>query len=366
MLLTRRELFQPLDLKRRVFTKIVRPGDRQRSWTLLDANGTRNGSGDGAGKLSARALDVSPVPQLVVAADRTLVLANEAARRMLRVGTPDLGRPLQELEVSYRPAELRGSLDLVFAEQRAVTEAPVTHRHDGHELWLQAHLAPLRSDGHVEAVLVTFADVSELRRAEDEVERSQQELGAAYEELQSTVEELETTNEELQSTNEELETTNEELQSTNEELETMNEELQSTNEELETMNDELRQRSLDLREANAVMEAVLLSEGVGIVVVDRDERVRVWSTHSEELWGVREEEVVGELLRDLDIGLPVGQVRPALRTALLDGGEPVSVDVDATDRRGRRFPCRITVVPLTVDGGEVTAAIMLAQRRPDA
>jgi two-component system CheB/CheR fusion protein len=299
---------------------------------------------------------------IVLGRDRTLLLANDAARRILRVGTPDIGRPLQDLEVSYRPTELRTGLDVAFGERRVVVLGPVTHRHDSEDMIFEVRVAPLAGDGDVDAVSVTFVNVTAQRQAEQDVERAQRELGAAYEELQSTVEELETTNEELQSTNEELETTNEELQSTNEELETMNEELASSNEELETMNDELRVRSLELREGNAVMEAILRSKGIGVMVVDRDERVRMWTSESEELWGLREEEVLGMHLLDVDIGLPTERLRPVLRGATRDGGEAAAVELEAHDRRGREFRCAVTVVPLSLDGGSANAVVVLAER----
>src|SRR5207253_4949549 len=159
---------------------------------------------------------------------------------------------------------------------------------------LNIELAPLRPHGPLAGVSVTFTDLTRFRLLQYDFERSQRELETAYEELQSTVEELETTNEELQSTNEELETTNEELHSTNEELETMNEELQSTNEELEATNSELRQRSLDLDESNVYLEAILGSMGSGVIVLNRELTVRVWNRVSEDLWGLRSEEVEGQ------------------------------------------------------------------------
>lgn len=131
------------------------------------------------------------------------------------------------------------------------------------------------------------------------------------------------------------------------------------------MNDELRQRTLDLREVNAVMETILRAKGVGIIVVDREQHVRVWSRQSEELWGLRADEVMGVPVFGLDIGLPLDAVRPALKKALTDDSEPETIEVGATDRRGRSFRCRVTSLPLVVDGGEVTAAIVLAERAED-
>ena len=139
---------------------------------------------------------------------------------------------------------------------------------------------------------------------------SREELETANEELQSANEELETTNEELQSTNEELETTNEELQSTNEELETMNEELQSTNEELQTINEQLQLRTAASSEPiETYLEAILEGIRAAVVVVDRQYRILSWVEEMHELWGLRSDEVAGRSLFDLDIGLPVAELR---------------------------------------------------------
>src|SRR5262249_32070195 len=148
----------------------------------------------------------------------------------------DIGRPLQDLELSYRPLELRSRIETVVAERRPVIERRVELPGGAEVRVFDVVLAPLVLDGGEYAGTgIAYVEVTPQRRVEEELDQSRRSLDTAYEELQSTVEELETTNEELQSTNEELETTNEELQSTNEELETMNEELQSTNEELETI-----------------------------------------------------------------------------------------------------------------------------------
>ncbi len=84
----------------------------------------------------------------------------------------------------------------------------------------------------------------------------------------------------------------------------MNEELQSANEELQTINEELHQRSDELNEVNAYLEAILTSLRGGVVVLDRELLVRIWNRQSEELWGLRADEVRGKNFLNLDIGLP--------------------------------------------------------------
>ena len=96
----------------------------------------------------------------------------------------------------------------------------------------------------------------------------------------------------------------------------MNEELQSTNEELETINDELRERTGELNQVNDFLEAILTSLGLGVAVLDREQRVQVWNQRAEDLWGVRPDEAVDNHLLALDIGLPSEQLAAPLRAVL--------------------------------------------------
>ena len=167
-----------------------------------------------------------------------------------------------------------------------------------------------------------------------ELEGNRRDLELAYEELQSTIDELETTNEELQSANEELQTTNEELQSTNEELETMNEELQSTNEELETINDELRERTAELNQVNDFLEAILTSLGIGVAVLDRQQRVQVWNHRAEDLWGcARTRPSTTTSSRSTSGCRPSSSPGPA--TVLSGTSDRETARLEAVNRRGR-------------------------------
>jgi two-component system CheB/CheR fusion protein len=172
---------------------------------------------------------------------------------------------------------------------------------------------------------------------------------------------LETTNEELQSTVEELETTNEELQSTNEELETMNEELQSTNEELQTMNDELRNRSTELNSSNAFLEAVFTSLRSAVVVLDRDLRVHVWNAGALDMWGLRPDEAQGTSFFTLDIGLPVGELHQPIRDILSGAAMHREITLGATNRKGKRIRCHVSVAPLVGSDRAVTGVILLME-----
>jgi two-component system CheB/CheR fusion protein len=358
--------FAPVDLKRRLSRKNPRTPLRNR---VMHRDEELEPQGDNSqdGRVWAGALEASPVALMVVDTTGRLTLVNDRARALFGIRAGDAGQLLRDLQVSYRPVELRSLIEKAESERRPLSvkdvEWPVQL---GETKWLDLHISPLiGSTGAVVGTLVSFADVTAHRRLMRELEQSQQELETAYEELQSTNEELETTNEELQSTVEELETTNEELQSTNEELETMNEELQSTNEELQTMNDELRQRGDELNLANAFLESVLTGLEGGVAVLDRELRVLAWNGSAEELWGLRKEEVNGKHLLNLDIGLPVERLRPALRTCLNDGGERSMLTLDAVNRRGKTIRCEITCTPLRGPDDEIRGAILLMEDSGD-
>jgi two-component system CheB/CheR fusion protein len=364
-LMAQAQVFVPVDLKRRISRKRTRGVPRD---TFRLAHGVVNGGGlEGHTTLRASALEVSPVAQLVLALGGQVVTLNERARSLFGLHESDVGRPLRDLQLSYRPVDLRSVIDRVELERRTVDVKDIEWRPQGAEpRWLDLTVTPLLApDDRLQGMLVTFTDMTSFRRLQRELEQSHMELETAYEELQSTNEELETTNEELQSTVEELETTNEELQSTNEELETMNEELQSTNEELETINDEVRQRGEELNHANRFLESVLTSLRSGVAVVDRELRLLAWNRQAEELWGLRGDEVSGQRLLNLDIGLPVQRLQPALK-ACLNGESPrEQLSLEAVSRRGRKIVCRVTCAPLLDQEAGVSGAIVVMDEAPE-
>jgi two-component system, chemotaxis family, CheB/CheR fusion protein len=368
VLLAHSNLFTSVDLKRRVFQKVPGATLRDRLMVLTEA-GARPVGGPGTREDRVRnaALEASPEAQLVVDAGGYLSIANSRARELFNLRLEDIGRPFQDLEVSYRPLELRSKIQQVYVERRLSRVYEVDWPAPTGEIaHLQVQITPLLDDQHnLLGASIGFADVTRSQRYKEELEHANQGLEDAYAELQSTNEELETTNEELQSTVEELETTNEELQSTNEELETMNEEMQSTNEELQTINDELGQRTGELNQLNAFLESIWAGLGGAVVVLDPDLRVLVWNHGSEDLWGVRQDEVLGQHFLNLDIGLPVDQIRPALRQAMSSEDGARTTIVDATNRRGRRVRCRVTCSPLVGNDKTPRRVIVVVEPQPE-
>jgi two-component system, chemotaxis family, CheB/CheR fusion protein len=358
---SRTKLFVPFDLKRRIF---VKDGSLEPTLQPMRARAREPLRIEGL-PLGDTAFEHAPIAQLVVSPDNNVAALNHAARSMFGLKSKDIGRPLQDLEISYKPLDLRSLIDEVRKGRRLVSTKDVTwNEENGEKRRLDVQVAPLSDrDGGILGISVAFVDVTGHHQLQEGLERATRELETAYEELQSTVEELETTNEELQSTNEELETTNEELQSSNEELETMNEELQSTNEELETMNDELRDRTDEALRANSFLASVLASIHQSVVVVDGQLRVTGWSRAAFELWGVREDEVSGEHFLNLDIGIPVGDLRDPIR-AVLAGAAGEQVVLDGHDRRGRPVRCTVSLGPLYGADDDLLGAIMVMSAEP--
>jgi len=364
MLLSHGRIFDPIDLKRRVFRKTAVTPAGFGHLVSKEFAGERYREVSGLDELREHAFSASPVAQVVVTGEDTIALVNQQAELVFGVSNRDIGRPMRDLELSYRPVELRSYMEQAKIERRALRIKDVEwQRSPGEATWFEIHVNPLISnDNGLLGVSIVFHDVTAARQLYEELGRANRQLESAYEELQSTNEELETTNEELQSTVEELETTNEELQSTNEELETMNEELQSTNDELQTINDTLRDRSNELDEVNDFLESIMTSLRSGVVVVDPEMRVLIWNRGAEDLWGLRRDEVIGEHLLNLDIGLPLAELRPVVRHAMTDEGFSVVSNLAAVNRRGRQTLLRITCGSLRgVNGGPQGAILVMDQ-----
>jgi two-component system, chemotaxis family, CheB/CheR fusion protein len=365
MLLGDGQRFEAVSMPLRIFR--ARPGTRvtpQARPTLSPPGVSMTTTGLRGRILRDLSLDSSPVAHVVVDIDGMVIAINNQARATFGLTSRDEGRPLRDLEISYRPVELRSLIEQAQTEKRLVRlnaiERPLGPD-DVH--YLDLHVQPLvSSEGTVLGTDVIFSDVTSYVRVQEDAKQARHELQGAYEELQSTIEELETTNEELQSTIEELETTNEELQSTNEELETTNEELQSTNEELEAMNEELRTRTAELDETTRYLEAILAGVPVAVIVLDGGLRVRLWNSAAEELWGLRGSEVREESFFGLDFGLATGQLRPMVRSSQA-GNEGAPVEIEAVNRRGRAIVCTVRSSPL--GGGEEGVVLLMEERHPE-
>src|SRR2546425_11475582 len=127
------------------------------------------------------AFDEAPLAQIALELAGTLALANDRARRMFGLSSRDLGRPLQDLELSYRPVELRSCIEQAYAERRPVrlrdVEWPAS---PGGAAWLDVEATPLQDPtGNVLGGLVSFEDTTRYRRRRGGLRGSPGDVGAA-------------------------------------------------------------------------------------------------------------------------------------------------------------------------------------------
>lgn len=332
-------LFMPLDLRRRVFAKVTRPGPCD-PLLLMAQSGVE------------AAFQMTTTAQIVLDINGQLAMSNERARALFHLSTRDIGRPLQDLGVFYRPIELKSRIEQTLTERRAVSIKAVPWTSGSKTVYLDTLIVPLQENGETLGVSISFTDVTRCWQLSEE--------------LRSANEELETTNEELQSTVEELETTNEELQSINEELQSINDESQSVNDELRVVNLEVNRRSDELNLVNAYMESILGSLRGGVIALDADLKVQIWDTQSSELWGLRPDEVQNLPFGSLDIGLPVMALMPLIHSCLAGTAANQELTLETRNRRGQPLTCKVIVTPLFGVEKTIRGVILLIEKQSSA
>jgi two-component system, chemotaxis family, CheB/CheR fusion protein len=139
-------------------------------------------------------------------------------------------------------------------------------------------------------------------RAQQELQKLQQELDTTKAYLQSIIEEQESTNQDFRAANEEILSSNEELQSTNEELQTAKEEIQATNEELNTINDELYRRNVETSQVSDDLQNLLNSINIPILMLRSDLKIRRFTASAAHLFN----------LISSDVGRPFSDIKHRL------------------------------------------------------
>ena len=96
-----------------------------------------------------------------------------------------------------------------------------------------------------------------------------------------------------------------------------------------------------------------------MIVLDRVLKVAIWNRRAEDLWGLRADEVVGQPFLGLDMGLPTENLARPIRSVLSGNADPEPVVIDAVNRRGTKFSCRVRFAPLTGADRERQGVILL-------
>ena len=313
-------LFAAIDLKRRMFAKVPTARRPPRLPAPIDLRlPTPDVEADA--RVHAAGVEAVPVAQIVVDRDGRVISATHQARTFFELVQQDIGRPFRDLEVSFRPVELRSRIAQAVTQGHVVTLREVEWRVGSDVRYLDVQVAPLVSPaGDGLGASVTFTEVTRYRRLQQALQESQHEMETAYEELQST------------------------------------------NEELETMNDELHERTVELNGANAFLDGVLGGLEAGVAVLNEELEVEAWNQGARELWGLTADETVGRHFLNLDIGLPVEQLRNPIRAALAqDDGQPEHLQIAAVNRRGRKIDCLVSMTPLRPRDGPPHGVIVMMQ-----
>ncbi|TAM98424.1 MAG: histidine kinase, partial [Chitinophagaceae bacterium] len=149
---------------------------------------------------------------------------------------------------------------------------------------------PGEEPGH--AIVAGDKDMeSILRRTEEELKRTKDQLRHA-------IGQYETTTKELKASNEELQAINEALHSTSKELETSKEELQSVNEELATVKNELKEKVDETMHANSDLQNLMHSTDIATIFLDRTLYIKRYTPRATEIFN----------LVPTDVGKPLSQI----------------------------------------------------------
>jgi len=99
------------------------------------------------------------------------------------------------------------------------------------------------------------------------------------------------------------------------------------------------------------------------MVLDKKLKVMVWNPRSEDLWGLRSDEVTGQSVFELDIGLPVDQLREPLTNFLNDGKSTKQLTLDATNRRGKTIKCDVIITSLIGPRKESEGLVLMLEEK---
>ena len=290
---------------------------------------------------------------------RHLVAGQRAGRARSSACRPrDLGRPLQDLELSYRPVELRTHIEPAHAERRAVRDARTSSaagrrrarvpRDPGHP----ARWTPATG---CSASRVTFLDVTVQRQLQSELERLQPRArdrlrGAAVHQRGAGDHQRGAAVHHRGAGDHQRGAAVHQRRAGDHERGAPVHQRGAADDQRRAAPAHARARSGQHVPGVHPHQHGLRGRGrrslAGGPGLERK---------APELWGLRADEAEGENLLGLDIGLPLEKLSGALRDVLNDGESRVELRVDATNRRGHPIDCRIVALPLSVDGQDVSA-----------
>jgi PAS domain S-box-containing protein len=203
---------------------------------------------------------------------------------------------------------------------------------DGHVIHCYSNPAAILHQGQVIGTSAIIHDITERKRAEEELRRHRDHL---EEMVKERTDELAQANERLHHVNDELTREIAERKRAEETLRELNATLEARVEE----------RTAELQAEYALLDAILRSVGDGIMMADRDMRVRYVNPAFAALTGYAEEEVLGKYASSVLAGAGSEQVQQSIQLALAEGrgwqGEVMDQRKD-----GRTYDTALIVAPV--------------------
>ena len=231
--------------------------------------------------------------------DRSLrvKLFTPRVRHVFNLIPADVGRPLLDITSKLTHAELAGDLERVLEQLQPVEREVETVEGE----WHLMRLVPYRtSEDRIDGVVLTFVDITARKGAEEVLLRSREEL----EELVAA-------------------------------------------------------RTAELRQATAMLQAIVDCSPLAIIAVDTQRNVLTWNAAAEKMFGLAATDVVGRPLPEVASGS--GEAQRTLLDALFGGSAQQSYETLLRRSDGTWVSVNISPAPLRAPDGTVYAVMGLLQ-----
>ena len=350
MLLADGERFEVVSMRQRYFRR--RPGVASPGYQSLpirpDVIGTPE-MREVSKKRQLRDLTLETAPLAVIGIDAegTVVLINNQMRAMFGITTRDLGRPFHDLEISYRPVEMRSLIERADAEHRVVRVNAVERQAGSAEVeYLDIHIQPLwGTDGQRPG----RADVHRHLGDHPAAVRGQAQPGGPGHRARGTAVHQRGAGDHQRGAPFQHRGAGDHQRGAAVDQRGAGDHQRGTPVRQRRARDDERGDADPHRRARRGAEL----PGRGAVQRRRGGRgagcedlVRSWNRGAEDLWGLRADEVRLQPFFGLDFGLPIDDVRDVVQQCQAIGTRTGPVELDAVNRIGRTIICTVICSPL--------------------
>ncbi|HET6486853.1 MAG TPA: CheR family methyltransferase, partial [Spirochaetia bacterium] len=271
-----------------------------------------------SGGVSERSLLQALGPSVLVDSAFHIVYVHGETSRFLELAQGEPNMSIMDMARPGLKSEIATALIEAGTQRKPIVRERVRNKRDGIVYATRIAVQPVVGVPERQGfAVVSFSEYPEISaspepavkgKGDTKIRKLEEELQHTKENLRSTIEELETANEELRSANEEYQSTNEELQSTNEEMETSREELQSVNEELLTVNNEHQNKIEELSIINDDMMNLLNSSNIATIFLDNALQIKRYTPDATRIFN----------LIGTDVGRPLGHLTSNLHLENLE------------------------------------------------